>query len=80
MMLAKGRLQEDFIEGMACPGGCSHGPSAHDTSRKAMKVRDQMIEAADGRTISENLDQYDLSKFSMHREGPLPVPLKKPAE
>lgn len=77
MMLAKGRLQEDFIEGMACPGGCSHGPSAHDTSRKAMKVRDQMIEAADGRTISENLAQYDLTKFSMHREGPLPVPLVK---
>lgn len=74
MMMGKGRLKEDFIEGMACEGGCSHGPHAHDDTNKAMKVRDKMIEGADQRTITENLKRYDLTKFNMHREGPLPDP------
>ncbi len=63
-----GRLPEEFIEGMACDGGCFHGPSARDDSAKAVRDRKKMIARADKRTIHENLADYDLTKFSRYRE------------
>lgn len=67
--LAKaGKLEEQFIEGMACEGGCFYGPSGFDHSVKAKNAREAMISQADDRTINENLSEYDLSKFSSHRE------------
>lgn len=68
-MLKAGRLKEDFIEGMCCEGGCFGGPSSFDNSRKKAKIREAMIDGADQRTIVENLSNYDLTKFSMHRDS-----------
>lgn len=67
LMLKAGKLPEDFIEGMACVGGCVGGPSAYRDQMAAKKDRDALIDQADDRTILENLGNYDLNKFSMHR-------------
>ena len=67
MLLKVGRLPEDFIEGMVCTGGCVGGPSKHKTEMESKKSRDQLIGEADKRGIHENLKDYDMTKFSMHR-------------
>ena len=67
MFLQRGRLPEDFIEGMACDGGCVGGPSRNEEIIKARKVRETMIKSADDRKITDNLKRYDMDSFSMHR-------------
>jgi [FeFe] hydrogenase (group B1/B3) len=62
-----GKLEEDFIEGMACKGGCFYGPSSYDTSAKAVYARNRMIDEADDRSIHENLMDYDRNSFDWHR-------------
>ena len=34
-----GKLPADFVEGMACVGGCVGGPSKHKTEPEAKKAR-----------------------------------------
>lgn len=67
LFLKAGRLTEDFIEGMACEGGCVGGPSRHTEINKAKKARDTLIASAEERNIHDNLKKYDLESFSMHR-------------
>lgn len=67
MLLKLGRLPEDFIEGMICEGGCVGGPSHHKEMMAAKKDRDKLIGEADARGVHENLKNYDLESFSMHR-------------
>ena len=62
-----GRLPEDFIEGMACDGGCVGGPSSFKDQMLAKKSRDMLIGEADDRGIYDNLKNYDEASFSMHR-------------
>ena len=66
-LLKIGRLPEDFIEGMICEGGCVGGPSHHKSAQAAKKDRDKLIGEADSRGVHENLSNYDLDSFSMHR-------------
>ncbi|MGN0142894.1 MAG: monomeric [FeFe] hydrogenase, partial [Roseburia sp.] len=68
LLLKAGRLPEDFIEGMACEGGCVGGPSAFNDQFSSKKSRDALIAQADNRGIHENLKNYDMDSFSMHRE------------
>ena len=68
LLLKAGRLPEDFIEGMACEGGCVGGPSAFNDQFSSKKSRDGLIAQADERGIHENLNNYDMNSFSMHRE------------
>lgn len=35
---------------------------------KFKKDRDELIQQADNREIHENLEEYDMASFSMHRE------------
>lgn len=67
LMLKVGKLQEDFVEGMVCVGGCVGGPSKHKTEQEAKRARDQLIGSADAREVHENLKNYPMEKFSMHR-------------
>lgn len=67
LLLKAGRLPEDFIEGMACEGGCVSGPSGFEKAQNCKKSREALIESADDRTIMENLSNYDLDKFDHHR-------------
>ncbi len=67
LLMKVGKLPEDFIEGMACNGGCVGGPSAFENQIKSKKSRDALLSQADDRTVHGNLDHYGMDKFSMHR-------------
>ncbi|MBP3204002.1 MAG: 4Fe-4S dicluster domain-containing protein [Lachnospiraceae bacterium] len=69
LKLKSGRLEEQFIEGMMCSGGCVGGPSKHKTEAECFKAREGLIKQADGRKVLDNLKQYPMDKFSMHRDG-----------
>lgn len=66
-LLKFGKLPADFIEGMVCVGGCVGGPSRHRGELEAKKDRDKLIAQADTREVHENLNNYDMDAFSMHR-------------
>ena len=66
-MLKAGKLPEDFIEGMACEGGCVAGPGNIQTEKAFKRERDKQLKAADDRTISDTLSDYKQYEFSMHR-------------
>ena len=68
LLMKVGKLPEDFIEGMACNGGCVGGPSAFQDQIKSKKNRDALLSQADDRGVHGNLGNYDMDKFSMHRE------------
>lgn len=70
LLLKMNRLPEDFMEGMACIGGCVGGPSSFSEELTAKRNRDALIKQADSRNIGENLKNYDLSGFNMHRDQP----------
>ena len=44
LMLKMGRFSGDFIEGMACDGGCVGGPSRHGEVNKFKRARENMIQ------------------------------------
>ncbi|MBO6148894.1 MAG: 4Fe-4S dicluster domain-containing protein [Lachnospiraceae bacterium] len=69
LMLKAGKLKEDFIEGMVCPGGCVGGPSRHKTEAEVTKARAQLLSKADDRGILKNLENYPMDSFSMARNG-----------
>ena len=66
---AEGRIKEDFIEGMMCPGGCVGGPSRHQAEALVERARSELLTAADHRGILENLKNYPMDQFSMFRDG-----------
>lgn len=66
-LLKLGRLPEDFVEGMICEGGCVGGPSQHRSEKAAMKDRNMLLDHADDRGVHENLENYPMDTFSMHR-------------
>ena len=68
LLLKAARLPEDFIEGMACEGGCVGGPSAFNDQFSSKKNRETLLGLADDRGIHQNLENYDMSNMSMHRE------------
>ena len=69
MLLKAGKLPEDFIEGMMCPGGCVGGPSKHKTEKEITRARENLLKTADERKVLDNLKQYPMDQFSMHRDG-----------
>ncbi len=69
LLLKAGRLPEDFIEGMMCPGGCVGGPSKHMAENEISRAREALLSNADGRNIKDNLKDYPMDKFSMYRDG-----------
>ena len=77
MLLKNGRLQEDFIEGMVCEGGCVGGPSKHKTEQEITKARNALLAAAAQKKVIENLNDYPMDKFSMHRNGEMDAELTK---
>lgn len=68
LLLRAAKLPDDFIEGMACEGGCVGGPSAFNDQFSSKKNRDALINEADERGIHENLNHYKMDEFSMHRD------------
>ena len=68
-LLQYGKLPEDFVEGMFCPGGCVGGPSRHKAAQEITKARDTLLSQAEPRKVLENLKQYPMDSFSMLRDG-----------
>ena len=66
-LLKIGKLPEDFIEGMACEGGCVGGPSKHKAENEIKKSRDSLLGEADTRKVLDNLKNYPMDQFSMMR-------------
>lgn len=77
LMLKFGKLPEDFVEGMVCPGGCVGGPSKHRTEQEIMQARVTLLSKADDRKVIDNLQNYPMEKFSMHRSGEIDPELTK---
>ena len=69
MLLKAGKLPEDFIEGMACVGGCVGGPSKHRSPEESKKAREALIAMTDARGVHENLDMQNAADIGMHRSG-----------
>ena len=69
MLLKSGRLEEDFVEGMMCPGGCVGGPSRQMAEVELTRSRIGLLGKADGRSILDNLKNYPMDSFSMYRDG-----------
>ena len=68
-LLKAGKLNVDFVEGMICPGGCVGGPSKHQAENLILQARADLLSKADDRCILENLKNYPMGQFSMHRDG-----------
>ena len=68
LLLKAGKLPDQFIEGMACEGGCVGGPSSYNDQFSTKKMRDELLSKADDRGIWENLENRHMETFSMHRE------------
>lgn len=67
LLLKVGKLPEDFIEGMACPGGCVGGPSRYKSETETKKARDILIGMADDRGVHPNLKSLGADQVAMHR-------------
>lgn len=67
MLLKAGKLPQDFIEGMACAGGCVNGPAMINKERTFMKDRNTQINKADDRGILENVQKYEDLNIKMTR-------------
>lgn len=67
MLLKAGKLPQDFIEGMACVGGCVNGPAMINKERTFMKDRNAQINSADDRGILENVEKYEELNIKMTR-------------
>ncbi len=64
-LLKLGKLNEQFIEGMVCDGGCVGGPSKRKLGKEIIGAREKLLDRADNRGIIENLEKYDFKNVSM---------------
>ncbi|MDO5293741.1 MAG: 4Fe-4S dicluster domain-containing protein [bacterium] len=67
LLLKIGRLPEDFIEGMACEGGCMKGPGNLSSDLMTAKNRETLLAEADSRSIQENIEQQNAGGVELHR-------------
>lgn len=67
LLMRAGKLPEQFIEGMACDGGCVGGPSVVRSNLNAGKDRNVVLADVDDRTISESLAGSVHTEICMHR-------------
>lgn len=72
-LLKFGRLEEDFVEGMMCAGGCVGGPSKQLTEKEITRDREALLAKADRRTVIENMHNYPVDQFSMYRDGHMEI-------
>ena len=67
-LLKFGKLKENFVEGMFCPGGCVGGPSKRKTEVEITRARVKLLNEADDRKILDNLSGLPMDQFSMYRD------------
>lgn len=57
LKMSKGLIPENFIEGMACQGGCVQGPAVIVRSSKNKTELNKHVKEAGGRTIADAVEQ-----------------------
>ena len=68
LQMKAGKLPEDFIEGMACPGGCVNGPGNLLSELESRKNRNILWKRAEPRTILGNIAPYSKARtYSLHK-------------
>ena len=67
LLLKNGRLTEDFIEGMACEGGCIAGPAAIAPVNQVRAARNKLLQLDKIDEINTVLEEHDFSKIKMTR-------------
>ena len=67
MMLQAGKFDMDFIEGMACEGGCMYGPGNLFNERLYTQARKKFLGEADDRGVIENAKEQGFAQIHMHR-------------
>lgn len=65
MLLKAGKLGVDFLEGMACTGGCMGGPATLSELQKSKKVFEGRLDGAED--ITENVTSRHADKTNIHR-------------
>jgi ferredoxin hydrogenase large subunit len=66
-LLGAGKFDLDFIEGMACEGGCMYGPGNLLSERLYTQARKKLLAAADDRGVVENAKEQGFDHIHMHR-------------
>lgn len=74
------RVAKDFIEDMACPGGCVGEPSKHKMGVEIRRSREALLKHTDDRGVFDNLKSCPMEKFSIHRDGHRDLKESKRAE
>ena len=70
MLMKNNRLPEDFIEGMACIGGCVNGPGNIKDEMKSRRDRMALFKLADDRNILDNIAPHkEEFPISLHRHS-----------
>lgn len=68
MLLKSGRLPENFVEGMACEGGCVNGPGCIAPEAETKKVRDALQKSMDSRKVTDTVNECEAAySYHMHR-------------
>ncbi|WP_250858846.1 4Fe-4S dicluster domain-containing protein [Oceanirhabdus seepicola] len=62
------RLQGNFIEGMACEGGCIHGAGSISFGPKSKTIVDQYGDKAIEKKIKDSLRIFNIDKIKLHRK------------
>ena len=62
---SKNVLPNNFIEGMACEGGCVNGPAKISDVRESVGMRRQLMLSVDDRSIADNLEMSDFKEIDM---------------
>ena len=66
-LLQAGKFDLDFIEGMACEGGCMYGPANMLSERLYTQARKKLLSQADDRGVVQNARDQGFDKIHMHR-------------
>lgn len=68
MKLAKmKKLPFNFIEGMACAGGCIGGPGSLNHRKKDIQTVKKYADLAKEKTVNQSLQVHDFQNINMHR-------------
>lgn len=67
-LLKNNRLPEDFMEGMACEGGCVNGPGSRIPEAESKKDRTALQAVMDDRNVNSTVDECrNTCEYRMHR-------------
>ncbi|MDY5023326.1 MAG: 4Fe-4S dicluster domain-containing protein [Blautia sp.] len=67
-LLKNNRLPEDFMEGMACEGGCVNGPGSRIPEAESKKDRTALQSVMDDRTVNSTAEECrNTCSYRMHR-------------